>query len=117
MRNKSKEDLVLTYYDLEAALKRVPVERLPEVYEFILARAEWPFDASPAAMEADDRAWDKKFAAEESQRFFERMAAQVRAEIASGATEPLEQLLAEDEANDAIKDDAPVQRTISRTSH
>lgn len=53
---------MLTYHDLEAALKRVPIERLPKVYELILEYAEWPFDASPAAMEADDREWDQKFA-------------------------------------------------------
>jgi hypothetical protein len=40
----------------------------------------------------------------------------VRAEIASGATEPLEQLLDEDEANDEVKDDASVQATVSPTS-
>ena len=112
-----KEDVVVTFYDLEAALKRVPVERLPEVYEFILARAEWPFNASPAEMETDDREWDQQFATEESQKFFERMAAQVRAEIASGVTEPLERLLAEDEAKDEIKDDSPVQTKVSSASH
>ncbi len=108
---------MLTFYDLEAALKRVPVERLPEVYEFILARTEWPFDASPAEMEADDLEWDRQFATEASQKFFERMAAQVRAEIAGGATEPLEQLLAEDEANDEIKDDSSIQTKVSSTPH
>ncbi len=108
---------MLTFFDLEIALKRVPIERLPEVYEFILTRVEWPFDASPAAMEADDREWDQQFATEASQRLFERMASQVRAEIASGETEPLEQLLTEDEANDEIKDDSPVQTTLPPTSH
>jgi len=107
---------MLTYSDLEAALKRVPLGQLPKMYELILAHAEWPFDASPAAMAADDREWDRQFATEESQRFFERMAAEARAEIASGATEPLEQLLDEDETNDEVKDDASVQATVSPTS-
>ena len=44
---------MLTYSDLEAALKRVPLEQLPKMYELILAHAEWPFDASPAAMAAE----------------------------------------------------------------
>lgn len=108
---------MLTYYDLEAALKRVPVERLPQVYELILAHAEWPFDASPAEMEADDREWDRQFAAAASQRFLKRMAAEVRAEIADGLTEPLEQLLTEDNANNDIKNNAPVQTTVSATPH
>ena len=90
---------MLTYHDLEAALKRVPVERLPEVYRFILARADWPFEASPAEMEADDREWDQQFATEASQRFLAQMAVQVRAEIACGETEPLEPLLAGDKAD------------------
>jgi hypothetical protein len=107
---------VLTYYDLETALKRVPVERLPEVYEFILARAEWPFDASPAEMEADDREWDRQFATEASQEFFKHAAANVRAELASEKAELLESLLTEDEANDDIKDDASVQTAVSATS-
>lgn len=90
---------MLTYHDLETALKRVPVERLPEVYSFILARADWPFDASPAEMEADDREWDELFATEASQKFLAEMAAHVRAEIARGETEPLESMLARDEVN------------------
>jgi hypothetical protein len=57
------------------------------VYEFILARAEWPFDASPAEMEADDREWDRQFATEASQEFFKHAAANVRAEIASEKTD------------------------------
>ena len=101
---------MLTYYDLEIALKRVPVEQLPEVYKFILARAEWPFDASPTEMEANDREWEQKFATEVSQEFFERAAADVRAELASEKTEPLESLLAEDEVNDDVKDDAAAYR-------
>ena len=99
---------MLTYHDIEAALRRVPVERLPRVYEFIITQAEWPYDASPAEMEADDREWQQRFVTEESQRLFERMAAEVRAEVAAGTTEPLEILLAEDEAGDEIKDNAPV---------
>ncbi|MBN1934333.1 MAG: hypothetical protein JW934_06695 [Anaerolineae bacterium] len=106
---------MLTYHDLEIALKRVPVERLPEVYEFVLARAEWPFDASPAEMQADDYEWDRRFATEASQASFKQVAAKVRAEIASEKTEPLESLLTEDEATDDIKDDAPVQTAVSET--
>lgn len=87
---------MLTYHDLEVALKRVPVEQLPQVYELILAHAEWPFDASPAEMEADDREWDQQFATEASQRFFKRVATEIRGEIARGETEPLEPLLTED---------------------
>jgi hypothetical protein len=98
--NDETKILMLTYSDLETALKRVPLEQLPRMYELILAYTEWPFEASPAAMEADDREWDQQFAAEASQRFFECMAAEARAEIASGATEPLEQLLAEDKAHE-----------------
>lgn len=108
---------MLTYNDLETALKRVPVERLPEVYEFILAHAEWPFDASPAEMEADDREWDRQFATEASQEFFKHAAANVRAELASEKTEPLESLLTEDKANDDVKDDTPVQTAVSATPH
>ncbi len=106
---------MLTYHDLEVALKCVPVERLPKVYELILAQTEWPFDATPAEMEADDREWDQLFATEASQKFLARMAAEVRAEIASGATEPLEQLLTEDETNNKVQDDSPVQTKVSAT--
>ena len=76
-----------TYYDHQVVLKRVPIEGLPQVYELILAHAEWPFDATPAEMEADNREWDQQFAAETSQSFFARIAAKVRAEIAHGATD------------------------------
>jgi hypothetical protein len=86
---------MLTYYDLEEAIKHVPLERLPEIYDFILERAEWPFDASPQALETDDQTWDSDFASERSQEFLAQMASKVRAEIRDGQTEPLDHLLVE----------------------
>jgi hypothetical protein len=97
---------MLTYSDLEHALKYVPLEKLPEVYKFILAHTQWPFDASPAEMEADDRTWDEQFSSEASERLFRRMAAETRAEYSKGSAKPLEELLDEDMADDQVEDDA-----------
>jgi hypothetical protein len=90
---------MVTYHDIELALKRVPVERLPSVYKFVLEQAEWPFEASPAEMEVDDEAWDELLATGASQHFLEQAAMDVRAEIVQGTTEPLEPLLAEAETH------------------
>ena len=99
---------MLTYADLEKALKHVPVEHLPEIYEFILTYVEWPFEASPEALDADDRQWEAKFASAESQQLFARMAAEVRGEIAAGKVKPLEHLLAEEKADYEVEDDASI---------
>lgn len=79
---------MLSYQDIEIALKRVPLERLPQVYEFILAQVE----------AEDERLWDDTFALPESQALFDHMAAQVRAELVNGQTFDLNDVLDDAEA-------------------
>ncbi|MCL5996044.1 MAG: hypothetical protein M1546_08305, partial [Chloroflexi bacterium] len=87
-------------------LKALPASKLPSAYDylrFLQQQAEpdnWPFDATPAEMAADDSAWDELLATEASQQFMARAVAEVRAQTAKEQTTPLVDLLDEDDKED-----------------
>ena len=87
-------------------LKTLPVDKLPSAYDylrFLQQQAEaalWPFEASPAEMQADDSEWDAQLETEASQRFLDHAAARVRAEITAKQTTPLTDLLDEEDTGD-----------------
>jgi hypothetical protein len=87
-------------------LKTLPADKLSSAYDYLRflqqqsEAARWPFDASPAEMQADDDEWDNQLGAEASQRFLSHAAATVRAEITAKQTSPLIDLLDEEDMQD-----------------
>jgi hypothetical protein len=96
----------ITCEQVAEIVKTPPADKLSSAYDYLrylqhqTEYENWPYDASPAAMVEDDAAWDERLKTEKSLRFFARMASQVRSEYAAGQTEPLEELLDDDEAAD-----------------
>ena len=83
-------------------LKALPANKLSSAYDYLrflqqqAGADDWPLDATPDEMAQDDAEWDALFKTEQSQNFLNRMAADARAEYAAGQTEPLEELLIEE---------------------
>ena len=97
---------MITREQVAEIVKALPADKLSSAYDylrFLQHQTEfenWPYDAAPAAMVEDDAAWDERLKTDKSQRFMAQMAAEVRAEYITGQTEPLEELLDDDEAAD-----------------
>jgi hypothetical protein len=96
----------VSYQQVVEVLKTLPADKLSSAYDYLRFLQQqavldnWPFDATPEEMAADDAEWDSLLQTEASQRWMERAAEEVRTETAAGQTLPLEDLLDEDEMED-----------------
>jgi hypothetical protein len=101
----------VSYQQVLEVLRALPAEKLPSAYDylrFLQQQAEldkWPFDPTPAEMDADDKEWDIAFGTDASQGLMERVSSEIREEIATGQTLPLEDLLNEDDMEDTAGPD------------